>query len=205
MRQRFIFAVTGLWVASFLPVIAQRPTAPPQPAVTKADTAAAVTPPAGYVIGADDSLVIRFWADEKMSAEVTVRPDGKVSVPLLKDVQAAGLTPEELSATLHKAALKFVEEPNVTVIVREIRSRKVFVIGQVGKPGPVPLNTDMNVLQVLSAAGGLLEYADKDDVIILRNENGRERRLKFNYGEVVKGKNVQQNILLRPGDTIVVN
>jgi polysaccharide export outer membrane protein len=205
MRQRSIFAVAGLWVfivAASIGVIAQAQGAS-QGAGIKADKA--VTPPPGYVIGVDDSLAIRFWGDEKMSAEVTVRPDGKVSVPLLNDVQAAGLTPEELGATLHKAALKFVEDPNVTVIVREIRSRRVFVIGQVGKTGPVQLNADMNVLQLLSAAGGLLEYADKENIIILRTENGREKRLKFNFSDVVKGKNVAQNILLQPGDTIIVN
>jgi polysaccharide export outer membrane protein len=144
-------------------------------------------------------------ADAQLSADVVVRPDGKISVPLLNDVQAAGLTPEQLNAVLEKAASKYIAEPDATVIVREVRSRKVYVLGQVARPNQVPLNTDMNVLQVLTAVGGLLEYADKSNIVILRLENGRERRLKFNYNDVVKGKNVQQNILLQPGDTVVVN
>jgi len=164
-----------------------------------------VTPPPGYVIGADDLLSIRFWADTQLSAEVVVRPDGKISVPLLNDVQAAGLTPEQLNAALEQAASKFIAEPDATVIVREVRSRKVYVLGQVTRPSQVALNTDMNVLQVLTAVGGLLEYADKGNIVIVRAENGRERRFKFNYNDVVKGKNVQQNILLQPGDTVIVN
>ena len=106
---------------------------------------------------------------------------------------------------LKKAATKYIAEPDATVIVREIRSRKVYVIGQVNRQGSIPLNSDMNVLQVLSAAGGLLEYANKDNVVIIRKENGRERRFKFSFNEVVRGKNVQQNILLQPGDTVLVD
>jgi len=164
-----------------------------------------IAPPAGYVIGADDLLSIRFWADTQLSADVVVRPDGKISIPLLNDVQAAGLTPEQLNAVLEKAASKYIAEPDATVIVREVRSRKVYVLGQVARPNQVALNTEMNVLQVLTAVGGLLEYADKSNIIIVRVENGRERRLKFNNNDVVKGKNVQQNIRLQPGDTVVVN
>jgi polysaccharide export outer membrane protein len=165
-----------------------------------------VQPPSGYVIGADDILTIRFWSDAQLSTDATVRADGMISVPLLNDVRAAGLTPEQLGDALEKAASKFVTEPDATVIVREIRSRKVYVIGQgVARAGVVTLNSDMNVLQVLAAAGGLLEYADKKNILIMRNEGGREERFKFNYDEVVKGKNAKQNILLRPGDTVVVN
>jgi polysaccharide export outer membrane protein len=119
------------------------------------------TIPPGYVIGSDDLLTIRFWADAQLSADVVVRPDGKISLPLLDDVQAAGFTPEQLNSTLEKAASKYISEPDATVIVREVRSRKVYVLGQVARPSPVPLNTEMNVLQILTAAGGLLEYATR--------------------------------------------
>lgn len=166
---------------------------------------AGLAPPAGYVIGADDLLAIRFWADAQLSTDVVVRPDGKISVPLLNDVHAAGMSPEQLNQVLKTAASKFIADPDVTVIVKEIRSRKVYVLGQVSKPGQVTLNTDMNVLQVLTSVGGLLEYADKDNIIVVRTENGRERRYKVNYKDVVRGKNVQQNILLQPGDTVIVN
>jgi len=176
----------------------------PQASAGNPAPAATVVPP-GYVIGADDLLSIRFWSDTQLSADVVVRPDGKISIPLLNDVQAAGLTPEQLNAALEKAASKYIAEPDATVIVKEVRSRKVYVLGQVARPNTVTLNADMNVLQVLTAVGGLLEYADKGNIIIVRAENGRERRFKFNYNDVVKGKNVQQNILLQPGDTVIVN
>ena len=165
---------------------------------------AGVSLPAGYVIGADDVLTIVFWREKDLSADVVVRPDGKISLPLLNDVVAAGYTPEELRAQLVKTAAKFLEDPNATVVVKEIHSRKVFVTGQVGKPGSYPLTGEMNVLQAIAAAGGLLEYADSKEIVVLRTENGQERHFKFNYKDVVKGKNLQQNIPLKPGDTIVV-
>lgn len=200
----------GIWAALLVPVSAQTSTQgkveeKQEVSAASAENAASVAPPAGYVIGADDLLSIRFWADAQLSTDVVVRPDGKISVPLLNDVQAAGMGPEQLNQALKKAASKFIEDPDVTVIVREIRSRKVYVLGQVAKPGPVQLNTDMNVLQVLAAVGGISEYANKEDIVIVRSESGRERRLKFNYKDVIKGKNVQQNILLQPGDTVIVN
>ena len=166
----------------------------------------AVTPPTGYVVGADDVLSVRFWADAQLSADVVVRPDGKISLPLLNDVQAAGLTPEELGESLEKAASKYVTDADATVIVREIRSRKIFVLGQgIAKQGMVPLNSDMTVLQAIAASGGLLEYAKKNDITILRSENGQEKRFKFKFDDVTKGKNLKQNILLQPNDTILVN
>jgi polysaccharide export outer membrane protein len=204
--------VVAAWAALSVAAAAQTK-APVSPAVKEpvqhsnsdSATPVGIITPSGYVIGADDLLSIRFWADAQLSADVVVRPDGKISVPLLNDVQAAGLTPEQLNTALEQAASKFIAEPDATVIVREVRSRKVYVLGQVARPNQVPLNSEMNVLQVLTAVGGLLEYADKSNIVILRVENGRERRFKFNYHDVVKGKNVQQNILLQPGDTVVVN
>jgi polysaccharide export outer membrane protein len=159
-----------------------------------------------YVIGVDDLLTIRFWADQQMSGDVVVRPDGKISLPLLNDVQAAGYTPQQLADELKKAAAKYITEPAATIMIKEIRSRKVFVLGQgVARPGVVPLNTEMNVLQLLAAAGGLVEYADKGNIVIIRKENGSEKRFKFNFNDVIRGKNVQQNITLQPGDTVLVN
>lgn len=170
------------------------------------DTHAPAALPAGYVVGADDLLSVRFWGDTQLSADVVVRPDGKISIPLLNDVQAAGLTPEQLGESLEKAASKFVTEPAATVIVREIRSRKIFVLGQgIARQGIVPLNGDLTILQAIAAAGGLLEYAQKDDILILRTEGGQEKRFKFNFNDFMKGKNLKQNILLQPNDTILVN
>src|SRR4029078_5497827 len=113
-----------------------------------------------YVIGPDDVLSIVFWKDKDLSAEVTVRPDGKVSLPLLNDIQAQGRTPDELRDALKQAAQAFVEDPNPTVMVKEIKSRRVFITGQVEKPGPYPLTGETTVLQLIAMAGGIREFAD---------------------------------------------
>jgi polysaccharide export outer membrane protein len=160
--------------------------------------------PKDYVIGVEDILNVVFWRDKELSAEVVVRPDGKISLPMLNDIPAAGMKPEQLAAAVQEAATKFIREPGATVIVKEIHSRKVYVVGEVTKPGIFPLGNEMNVLQVIAEAGGFLEHANKGDVVIVRTENGQERRYKFNYNEVVRGKNVAQNIRLVPGDTILV-
>jgi polysaccharide export outer membrane protein len=184
------------------PAGSQPPGSQPQAATSAPPTG--VSLPVGYVIGPEDVLTIVFWRDKDLSADVVVRPDGKISLPLLNDVVAAGYTPEELRVQLVKGAAKFLEDPNATVVVKEIHSRKVFVTGQVGKSGSYPLIGEMNVLQMIAHVGGLLEYADSKNIVVLRAENGQERRFKFNYKDVVKGKNLQQNILLKPGDTVVV-
>lgn len=166
-------------------------------------TPASPSPVPGYVIGTDDVLTVTFWRDQ-ISADVVVRPDGRISLPLLNDVQAAGYTPEGLARALEQAASRYITEPSAVVMVKEIRSRRAFVVGEVATPGMVPLNANMNLLQVLAIAGGLLEHADKKNIIVIRTENGQEKRLKFNYNDVVNGKNVKQNIQLQPGDTVVV-
>jgi polysaccharide export outer membrane protein len=160
--------------------------------------------PPKFLIGVGDVLAVTFWREQALSGDVIVRPDGKISLPLLNDVQAAGYTPEQLGRVLAAAAVKFVDEPDVAVIVKDIRSRKVYLIGQVATPGMVPLTSDMNVLQLIAVGGGLLEYADRKDIVIIRTANKQEMRFKFNYEDVLKGKNRKQNILLQPGDTVVV-
>ena len=162
------------------------------------------TMPAGYVIGADDVLSIVFWGEKDMSAEVTVRPDGKVTLPLLNDIQAAGLTPAQLRDSVTEAARKYVEVPNPTVIVKEINSRRVFITGQVEKSGPYPLNNSATVLQLIAMAGGLKEFANGKNISVLRSEDGRPVVYRFNYQDVVNRKRLEQNIELKPGDTVVV-
>jgi polysaccharide export outer membrane protein len=157
-----------------------------------------------YVIGPADVLSIVFWRDKDMSGDVMVRPDGKISLPVLNEVQAAGYTPEQLRAKLMEAAGKFLEEPNATVVVKEIRSRNVFITGNVAKPATYPLNGEMTVLQLIAVAGGLQEYADSKNIVVIRTEGGRQQYHKFNYKDVVTQKRVGQNIVLKPGDTVVV-
>lgn len=177
---------------------------PQTPAPPTAQVTSAVLPP-GFVIGPEDVLMVVFWGEKDMSVpEVVVRPDGKISLPLINDVQAAGYTPEQLTTLLIKAASRYVSQPNVTVIVRTINSRKVFILGQVGKPGAFPLTGDMTVLQLIAQAGDVLEYAKSKDIMVARKEEGRTRLFRFNYKDVVKGKKIEQNILLKPGDTVIV-
>ena len=174
-----------------------------KPPIT-APGAPAVPVPTEYVIGPEDVLTIVFWGEKDLSVEVVVRPDGKITLPLIKDVMVSGLTPEQVTEVLTKAATKFVSQPNATVIVKSINSRKVFVLGQVGKPGPFPLVGDMTVLQLIAQAGDVLEYAKAKNIVVVRKEGGREQRFKFNYPDVLKGKHIEQNILLKPGDTVIV-
>jgi polysaccharide export outer membrane protein len=172
-------------------------------AVTPAATV--VVPPAGYVIGPDDVLGIMFWRDKDMSLEaIAVRPDGKITLPLLNDVLAAGFTPDQLRDRVTQEARAYVEDPNVTIFVRQINSRKVFVAGEVTKPGPYPLMGATTVLQMIATAGGIREYADAKNIAVVRIENGRTVTYPFNYRDVARRKNLKQNIELKPGDTIVI-
>ena len=139
-----------------------------------------------------------------MSADAKVRPDGRIALPLINEVQAAGLTPEQLHKKLTEESKKYMEDANITVVVREINSRKAFITGEVNKPGPYPLTAPTTVMQLISMAGGLREYADAKKIMIMRSEGGRQTSLPFNYKEVAGGKNLQQNIELKPGDTVVV-
>ena len=173
-------------------------------AVAPVTAAVAVQPPADYLIGPDDVLNVVFWREKDMSADVTVRPDGKVSLPLLNDVQASGLTPEQLRLEITKAATKFVEDPTVTVVVKTINSRKVFITGQVGKPGPYQLSGPTTILQLIAMAGGVSEFAAVKDISLVRTENGRTTSYRFNYEDVSKRKNLQQNLELKPNDTVIV-
>jgi len=180
---------------------APAPTAAPTPPAT---VPTGVTTPPDYVIGSDDQLSIVFWREKDLSTETTVRPDGKISIPLVNDIEATGLTPEQLRAKIFDAAGKFVEDPTVTVVVKQINSRRVFITGQVPKPGPYYLGGPTTVLQLVALAGGINEYADSEHIVILRTANGKATSLEFNYKDVTKRKNLQQNIELKPGDTVIV-
>lgn len=157
-----------------------------------------------YVIGAEDVLDISVWKEPDVSRTVPVRPDGKISLPLLNDVQAAGLTPMQLALSVTEKLRKFLAEPQVTVIVVSINSRRIHIVGEVGRAGTYPMLPNMTVLQALSGAGGFSQFAKQKDIYVLRNENGKQIKFPFNYKDVIQGKRPEQNILLKPGDTIVV-
>lgn len=209
MRQNtgshFLLIACVLAGAATSRLAAQAPAGPVTAAAMGPASPSPVQKPAtAYVIGPDDQLSIVFWRDKDLSADVVVRPDGKISLPLLNDIQAAGFTPEQLRANLVDAAGKYVEQPSATVVVKAIHSRNVYVTGKVAKSGAYALTVDMNVMQLIALAGGLLEYADDKNIVVIRIEDGKQRYFPFNYREVIQQKHPEQNIVLRPGDTVVV-
>jgi len=172
---------------------------------TQAQTAAtAATTDASYKIGPQDVLRIDVWKEPEISRSVPVRPDGKVSLPLLNDVQAAGLTAMELANVITEGLKKFMNSPQVTVGVSEINSRRVYVTGEVTRPGAFPLLPNMTVLQALTSSGGFTQFARIKSIYVLRTEGGKQVKHTFNYKDVVSGKRPEDNIILQPGDTIVV-
>jgi polysaccharide export outer membrane protein len=156
-----------------------------------------------YMIGAQDVLDISVWKEDQLTKTVPVRPDGKISLPLLNDVQAAGLTPTQLATQITQNLKKFVTDPQVTVIVREINSQRVYLIGEVARAGAYPLLPGMTVLQALSSAGGFTQFANTKKIYVLRMENGKQEKFPFNYKDALGAKS-DENILLKAGDQIVV-
>jgi polysaccharide biosynthesis/export protein len=167
-------------------------------------SAAGIEPPPEYRIGVGDLLTVVFWRDRDLSGEVAVRPDGRITLPLINEMYVAGLTLPELREKVAEEAKRFITDPTASVLVRQINSRNVFITGQVAKPGAYPLYGPTRVLQLIASAGGLREFADKDSIVIIRHEEGAQTSLRFNYKDVVKRKNLGQNIELKPGDTVVV-
>jgi polysaccharide export outer membrane protein len=168
---------------------------------TAADSTAA--PASEYVIGPDDVLHVSVWKETELSETLPVRSDGRISMPLLNDVQAAGLTPTQLAASLTEKLKKFVADPRVTVIVTAMNSQKVYVTGEVTHTGSMSLTPNMTVLQALASAG-FTQFANTKGIYVLRVENGKQVKIPVNYKKLIKGEAMDQNVLLKPGDTVVV-
>ena len=213
-RRGFLIVWVGLMLAAGPAVLAQgsapsktgtaAPPAAAKPATPAPAAVPSVTPPPGYVIGTEDVLTVVVWREPDMSGESVVRPDGMITLPLINEIRAAGLTPEQLREQLTVAAAKYVAEPSVSVSVKAINSRKAYIVGQVSKPGPYPLVAPMTVMQLITIAGGLLEYADAENIVILRRENGKDTSYLFNYRDIEKRRRLTQNIELKPGDQVLV-
>lgn len=172
---------------------------------TKATNPAQATTDADYKIGPQDVLRVDVWKEPDISrTAIPVRPDGKISLPLLNDVQAAGLTTMQLAGVIREGLTKYITSPQVTVTVTEINSRRVYCNGEVLKPGALLLIPNMTALQAISSCGGFTQFAKLKGIYILRNENGKQKQYPFNYKDVIKGKKPEDNILLQPGDVIVV-
>lgn len=160
--------------------------------------------PNAYSIGEQDSLAVTVWKEKEISGNVVVRPDGKITVPLVGEVQVVGMTPVQLESLLAEKLKPYVTVPQVSVAVTEIRSRKVYLIGHAGREGTFMINSSTKVLQIIAQAGGLKDFAKRKKIYVLRQRGSEQLRFPFNFDDVIRGKHTEQNILLEPGDTIVV-
>ena len=192
-----------LMAAGILAQSSDQPKAADNKADKPPETAQGTGAAPDYVIGSDDVLHISVWKEPDMSEQLPVRPDGKISMPLLNDVQAAGLTPLQLKDSITEKLKKYMADPHVTVVVLAMNSRRIFVTGEVVHSGPITLLPHMTVLQALAQAG-FTQFANIKAIYLLRTDNGKQEKLPFNYKEVVKGNHPEENILLKPGDTLVV-
>jgi len=195
------FALLIVCAAAVAPAVAQ--TARPSNAASPS-TAVTTPVPDDYVIGPEDVLAVTFWREQEMSGDHTVRPDGKITLPLIGDILAAGLRPDALRQQLQTASQRYLTDANVSIAIKQINSRKVFITGEVAKPDAYPLVGPRTVMQIITLAGGVTEFAHPKDISVIRNEGGKQRFFKFNYKEVAAGKKLAQNIILQPGDQIVV-
>jgi polysaccharide export outer membrane protein len=175
-----------------------------KPSAQRAAAMPAAQAEGDYRVGLGDSIQVSVWKEPEASTIVVVRPDGKISLPLVNDLEVSGKTPMEIQEILAAKLSPFIKDPNVTVTVKEIHSHKVYVLGQVNKAGSYQIVQPTTILQMLTDAGGLQPYAKAKSIYVLRTENGQQRKLSFNYKDVVQGKKIEQNIFVQPGDTIVV-
>lgn len=157
-----------------------------------------------YVIGPEDILYIHVWKEETLSRTVTVRMDGKISIPLIDDIQVAGKTPLQLKEELTQKLKGFLDNPNATVVVMEANSFRVYISGQVRTPGVYKLRSETSIAQIISMAGGLTEWANPKKIIVIRKEDGKEKRIIVNFKKITQGEDLSANIILKAGDTIIV-
>ncbi|MDE1178113.1 MAG: polysaccharide biosynthesis/export family protein [Edaphobacter sp.] len=172
------------------------------PAPLSGSSAGAGVDPTRYIIGSEDTLQITVWKEPTLSGTVPVRPDGRISLVLVGDLPASGRTPMQLADDITTRLKKYIQDPNVSVIVMAVGSQKIFLVGEVGHVGPVMLSAGMSALQAIAAGGGLTPYANSKKIYILRNQAGKQEKIPFNYKEALKG--ALQGPELKPGDTIVV-
>lgn len=201
-----IVAPGGMWAQNALPGNTKADS-PVAVATLSQPVSAEVSKPHddSFVIGANDVLAINVWKEPDVSRSVPVRSDGKISLPLAGEIQASGLTPLKLEQDIASKLQSYISEPEVTVIVQQINSQKFNILGMVSKPGSYSLTNSSTVLDAIAAAGGFRDFAKQKSIYVLRrNPNGTEARLPFNYKDVVKGKNPDQNLKLQPNDTIVI-
>jgi polysaccharide biosynthesis/export protein len=201
--RRVAAAALLLLSAAALAQNAEQPTAAASSPAS--DAAAKTTPAAGpdYIIGADDVLHVAVWKEPDLTATLPVRSDGKISLPLLNDVQAAGLTPMQLADSLTLRLKKYIADPRVTVVVTQINSKRIYFVGEVAHAGAMSMLPNMTALQAIASAG-LTQFANTKKIYVMRLENGKQVKMPVNYHKLVKGEDLDHNYILQPGDTIVV-
>lgn len=217
LKKQMVLAVAICWIAGAGNLVSQTQSADlksPDPAASDAaksadlpktaDTKPAEVVPSGYIVGDSDVIRVNVWKEPEVSQTVVVRTDGNISLPLINEVKVSGMTPLQIQDLVAEKLKGFLNNPQVTVTVIEIRSKRAFITGEVSRPGTYSLNAQTTVLQLIAQAGGFTPFAKTDSIVILRTEDGRQSRLKFKYKEVVQGKKTEQNIALHPGDTVVV-
>jgi polysaccharide export outer membrane protein len=206
MRSRIFFIATILAAGLSCSAQSKGPepaAAPPAQAAAPAHPAALAAAKDAYIIGGSDVLSITVWKQPTLSGSLLVRPDGMVSLPLVGDVQAAGLTPPQLAHDVTERLRKYIQDPNVSVVVTAIHSKMIYMIGEVSKTGPVEMTPDMTLLEAISSAGGLTEFANKKKMYLLRDVGGKRQKIRLHYKEALGG-NQTYDLPLEPGDTIVV-
>jgi polysaccharide export outer membrane protein len=211
-KKQIVLAVVISWIAGAGSLVSQTQTAKlksPDPAAADVakptdTTRPAEVVPAGYIVGDSDIIRVNVWKEPEVSQTAVVRTDGNISLPLINEVKVSGMTPLQIQTMVAEKLKGFLNNPQVTVTVVEIRSKRAFITGEVARPGTYSLNAQTTVLQLIAQAGGFTPFAKKDGIVVLRTEDGRQSRLKFKYNEVIQGKKADQNIALHPGDTVVV-
>ena len=159
---------------------------------------------ADYILAAEDVVDINVWRNEALTRTVFIRPDGKISLPLIGDVLAAGLTPSQLQESIKERLKEYKEMPEVSVVVRDIGSLSVYIMGEIARPGKLQLRSDTTILQAITQAGGFTQFAESNKILVLRREGAYETRLRVRYQDIVSGRNPAANIILKRGDTIVI-
>jgi polysaccharide biosynthesis/export protein len=193
---QFVLLLAVAVVPTFAQNAASSPSAPAAPALPQ-------TSDSSYVIGADDVLAINVWKEPDLTSTLPVRADGMISLPLLNDVKAAGLTPMQLSADLSEKLKKYLSDPHVNVTVTQMNSQRIYAMGEVLHPGALNLLPNMTVLQALASCG-FTQFANTKGIYVLRNESGQQKKIPVPYKKLIKGQGMEQNVVLKPGDTIVV-
>jgi len=206
MSKAYLMVVwVGAFVVAVMPAAGGQTRRGNQPAESHPSNSPTIPASPDYVIHPDDVLDVTVWKQPDLSFRgLPVRPDGRISLPLVNDIQAAGLTAMQLSSALTQKLKKYVVDPQVTVVVVTVNSQHYYMLGEVPRPGVFPLLPGMTALQALSAAGGFTEFANSKRIYILRQVNGKQVKFPFDYKAILSGKNIQENIQLKPNDTIIV-